>query len=426
MCEVRILPLLASQRREPDGAALLVDSHDLTDGALAGRDLVLELSSLQVVEVEVAPVVALRVPDDFVRGPEHLPASPRLVLSRYRLIEDSAYGAGRRLGAREHRLLVVAGSGHEREPGAVGTPLVVVHRDVVAQSSTVIIRHHLQADDASAVHLDDHTMEHRQDAVAGEREPPGAEHRVAHASLDVVVETDVAFVLLVRRDLLGIGGPEQDRAIAGAPAGVVGGVAEVLDAVGGEGPLLSRCDIAHPQVPVPNEDGVLSVRREHGIARGASAPAATAPTAASSTTTGRSRVRRVGDSGTVASLGVTDDASALGGIYEHGLGSARSRVAVPEAIVRHPVRGHVSANDERRHVLRQKLFGAGVVGGGEGAGLLSHARDGGHQACHQGREPTKCDGTIQTRAHADLSCRYGRSVCAPYEGMWPVERDGLR
>src|SRR5207245_8135477 len=72
-----------------------------------------------------------------------------------------------------------------------------------------------------------------------------------------------ALVLLERRDLLRVGGPEEDRAVTVGPSGVVGGVAEVLDPVGGELGLLPRRQIADPQVVTANEGRQLPVGRGH-------------------------------------------------------------------------------------------------------------------------------------------------------------------
>src|SRR5690606_14066441 len=65
-----------------------------------------------------------------------------------------------------------------------------------------------------------------------------------------------------------------DRAVAPGPAGVVGGVAEVLDAVGGELRLLARLDVPHPEVVVTDERGALPVGREDHVAAGGGAAVA--------------------------------------------------------------------------------------------------------------------------------------------------------
>ena len=84
------------------------------------------------------------------------------------------------------------------------------------------------------VDVDDHAVQHRHVLVAGQRVLPGPQHRVADLRLDEVHVADLALVLLVRGDLLRVGRPQHDGALARRPAGVVGGVAEVLHAVGRE------------------------------------------------------------------------------------------------------------------------------------------------------------------------------------------------
>jgi hypothetical protein len=59
MQEVRILSLLASVRAVPDGSRLLVDARDLHDRTFAVGDLALQRPRLQVVEIELPPVVTL-------------------------------------------------------------------------------------------------------------------------------------------------------------------------------------------------------------------------------------------------------------------------------------------------------------------------------------------------------------------------------
>jgi hypothetical protein len=58
MAEVRILSLLATQGREVERARLLIDARDLRYRPFAGRDLVLELAGVEIVKVELAPVVS--------------------------------------------------------------------------------------------------------------------------------------------------------------------------------------------------------------------------------------------------------------------------------------------------------------------------------------------------------------------------------
>ncbi len=65
-----------------------------------------------------------------------------------------------------------------------------------------------------------------------------------------------ALVLLEGCDLFGVGRPDEDGIVAHLPSGVVGRVAEVLDAVGGELRLFAGGDIANPEVVVADEGGL--------------------------------------------------------------------------------------------------------------------------------------------------------------------------
>ena len=70
MREVGIVAGFAADGGEPDAARCGIDAQDLGDAAVAGGDLVLELAGAKVVEIEMAPVVALRVPEEFTRTRE--------------------------------------------------------------------------------------------------------------------------------------------------------------------------------------------------------------------------------------------------------------------------------------------------------------------------------------------------------------------
>src|ERR1019366_2247937 len=62
--EIRVAPLLAAHAKKVDLAILLVHAQHLGDVPLALGDLVLELAGLGIIEVEMAPVVALAEPED--------------------------------------------------------------------------------------------------------------------------------------------------------------------------------------------------------------------------------------------------------------------------------------------------------------------------------------------------------------------------
>src|SRR5688572_32009352 len=63
MPEVRVASALAANTLEVEHPIRFIDSKQPGDVTLAARDLVLQLAALQIVEIEVAPVVFLREPD---------------------------------------------------------------------------------------------------------------------------------------------------------------------------------------------------------------------------------------------------------------------------------------------------------------------------------------------------------------------------
>src|SRR5216684_4587841 len=91
---------------------------------------------------------------------------------------------------------------------------------------------------------------------------------MADLGADQVHLTDTALVLLEGCDLFRIGGPQHHRTIAVGPAGVVGGVAEVLHAISRKLSLTAGVRITHPQIEIADEDGAFPVGREDLIARG--------------------------------------------------------------------------------------------------------------------------------------------------------------
>ena len=102
--EIRIAPLLAADADEIQHPVLLVDAQQLRDVALAAGDRVLQPAALQIVEIQVAPVVAFREPDDLVRGRQIAPvdlAVARLEKRRDALFHQVAHDAARRVGDAE-------------------------------------------------------------------------------------------------------------------------------------------------------------------------------------------------------------------------------------------------------------------------------------------------------------------------------------
>src|SRR2546422_4811943 len=164
---------------------------------------------------------------------------------------------------------------------------------------------HLQARDAAAVHVDDDALDHRDDLVAGQRILPRLQRRMADLRVDEVHLADVALVLLEGRDLFRVRRPDENRAIAFRPAGVVGGVAEVLHAVGRERGFLAAGDVADPQIPVANERGALAVRRRHvaALRSAASTVLAFAVLARRQRALAARRLRRVDEDRLLALLG---------------------------------------------------------------------------------------------------------------------------
>src|SRR5258708_39234999 len=104
----------------------------------------------------MSPVAALRVPDRLVGrwkiAPAHLPGA-RFVICRYRLPHHLAHSSGIRIGNAKLLLLVIARGRNKRNVLTVGTPLHIVPLrasadEVIAERTTMLVRRHLQANDA--------------------------------------------------------------------------------------------------------------------------------------------------------------------------------------------------------------------------------------------------------------------------------------
>src|SRR5215471_13171362 len=111
MPEIRIAPLLLADAGEIDRPTLLVHPQHLGDIADPGRYLVLQASGLQVVQIELAPPIALREPENLVRFRKKVPVDAtvaRFEERRGRFVEYVADGAGLRLGDAELLVFVIA------------------------------------------------------------------------------------------------------------------------------------------------------------------------------------------------------------------------------------------------------------------------------------------------------------------------------
>ena len=240
--EVGIAAGLLAYAEEVESAGFLVDAKDLRDIAVSVGDLAFELAGGEVVEIEIAPVVALAEPEDLIGFGQIVPvdfAVAAFVELGGGFAHDFADFAGGGVGYAEPLLLVVAGSGDEGEMGVVGREFDVVPGGaaagyVVAERGAVLVGRHLQTHDGVCRHVDDDALDHGDVFVADERVFPCFERGMAVGDGNQIHLAGLALVLLKRRDLFRVGGPEDDGGFGLLPACVVGSIAEVLDAAGGE------------------------------------------------------------------------------------------------------------------------------------------------------------------------------------------------
>ena len=244
----------------------------------------------------------------------------------------------------------------------------------------MLIGRHLEADDLGRVDVDDHPLEHGDVLVAGQRVLPRLERRVTDLRPHEVHVADFPLVLLKGCDLFRVGRPDQDGPVALRPAGVVGGVAEVLHAVSGQRPFRAGRDVADPEVPVLDVRrtraigrlDVIGRRRRVGPARAASTPAAL-----SCAFRERARTVRAG-----------------GRIHEHGLRALLGRDPVPDLVVGQPRRLHRRVVDQRRRVGSQKLLRARIIRRRQRPGGID-----GVLPRHERRHTQRNDGQVHEPTH---------------------------
>src|SRR5579863_641236 len=81
MDEIRIAPFFPAYAEEIEQAILFVDTQKLSDVSFPRCNFILELACLQIIEIEMPPVVALREPKDFIRRREIAPIGK--IVSRF-------------------------------------------------------------------------------------------------------------------------------------------------------------------------------------------------------------------------------------------------------------------------------------------------------------------------------------------------------
>ena len=318
----------------------------------------------------------------------------------------------------------------------------------------MLVGGHPEADDARPVEIDHDALDGGDHCVAGQRILPGLELRVPDLGVDQVHFADAALVLLEGGDALGVGRPEQDGTFGPGPARVVGGIAEILHAVGGELGFAIGGEVADPEVVIAEEGVLFAIGgADVDAAESAASAAAASPasTAAGGGGTGFGGALCAGEIAAVASRGLDDDglpvgreldglerkvpgvdgpargggerggqlrviesgrAGAFGGIDQDEFGAVSGRDAVPESLVGQPVRADAGAVNERGRVVPHELLGVLVFGGRElllrGQGERGE-NDGGWETLgvHSGRIITLTGEWCQARAGSGFSRRAG-------------------
>src|SRR5690606_12098190 len=132
--------------------SVLVHPYHLEYGTRAAGQLAVEGARVEVVEIQVAPVIPLGEPEHLASVPEYTPTDaldaalePRILMFR----EERADRAGFGIGHAEGGVLVVARAGHECELRRVGAPVDVRPRgttadDMVADGGPMRVGRHVE------------------------------------------------------------------------------------------------------------------------------------------------------------------------------------------------------------------------------------------------------------------------------------------
>ena len=177
LTEVRITPALLSASDKPDRSACLVDATELRDVPFAAGDLALELAGGEIVQIELAPVVALREPDHFVRCRQNAPvdgAVAGFVLGRDIFAKDVTHGSSPGIGDAKHLVLVIARGRDESNVRSIGIPFDVgpfrtATDYVIAERGAMCVGWHLESYHARGIDVDHYALDRRDDAVARQR-----------------------------------------------------------------------------------------------------------------------------------------------------------------------------------------------------------------------------------------------------------------
>ncbi len=256
----------------------------------------------------------------------------------------------------------------------------------------MLVLAHLEARHLDRIDVDDHSFDHRDLLITGQRVLPGFQRRMPGNGVDQVHLAGLALILLEGGDPLRIGRPLEHGAIAHRPAGVIGGVAVILDAVGRQLLVLAGRSIADPQVVIADKRGQLAIGRQLAV-RHRRGPI------------DRGALRALHVAGPLLQVTVEREGLEVGGDRDLGEGEARHRhgfahrcrqrrrhrcviecrrlaglgrvdedelgtvhalVAIPEPIAGKPVGLHRAVRDQRVGVVAQELFRAHVVVHGDG------------------------------------------------------------
>ena len=205
-----------------------------------------------------------------------MPFAVHFIMCLDLFVQDSSYLAACCVGNPHPGVLVDTGGGNKGEPFAVGTPFVVLRRNIILDRSSMIIRRHLEADHTRSINLDNDPMDHCHHAVARKGILPCLKHGMVHLCFDEIHLADVSLILLLCRDLPGIGRPEKNRPFTFSPSCVIGRVSEILNAIRGKLTFFFCRYVSDPKVPIADERLELAVRGLDGCASRSSSSKETA------------------------------------------------------------------------------------------------------------------------------------------------------
>ncbi len=267
---IQVFVLLLARRHEINHVILLIHILQIRHRSIAMRDLILQRSGRQVIQINLRPVAPLTHPKKFIRIPQHLPVRLALpsVVRVHMLVIHIAHRTRRRVRDPHILILVIPRRRHKRQVRIVLRELhiipspIAIAANVIAPHAAMLQRLRLQPHHRRGRHVNHHRLNHRDIFIPHQRIPPRLQHRMPIRHRHQIHQPRLPLVLLERRNLLPIRRPRQNRCIRVLPSRVIRRIPKVLHAIRRQLFLFFRRHRANPKIVVANKRRHRFIRRQ--------------------------------------------------------------------------------------------------------------------------------------------------------------------